>query len=115
MIRIGEFSSSGEGYRGRLILLGVEAELTLVPVAEAAAPNAPNYRIHADDSAEGREVGAAWMHHSERAGAYLALRIDDPQWPRAIRANLFRPTAESGPHQLFWQRRQRRREPDGRG
>ena len=46
------------------------------------------------------------------APAYVAIVIDDPLFPKAIRANLFRPTIEGQPHLLFWQRNQRRREPE---
>lgn len=110
MIRIGEFAAHGDGFRGRLTTLGFDAELTIIPAARSASPNAPDYRVHAGSSAEGREVGAGWSHTGERAGPYLALLIDDPQLPRAIRANLFGPSRDGDPHLLFWQRRQRRRD-----
>ncbi|MCA1200160.1 DUF736 domain-containing protein [Sphingomonas sp. R647] len=110
MIKIGEFMPQGDSYSGRLTMLGIDAALTIVPAISSAAPNAPAYRIHAGEGADGREIGAGWTHSGERSGPYLALLIDDPQLPRAIRANLFRPAIDGGPHQLFWQRHQRRRD-----
>lgn len=110
MIRIGEFTVQGDGYRGRLTTLGFDVELTLVPAARSDIRNAPDYRVHAGTSAEGPEIGAGWKRTGERAGAYVAVVIDDPQLPRAIRANLFRPGIAGQPHLLFWQRAQRRRD-----
>lgn len=110
MIRIGEFIASGDGYSGRLQTLGLDVALTIVPASPSEARNAPDYRVHAGEDAAAPEIGAGWKRSSERAGAYVALVIDDPQLPRAIRANLFRPAAEEQPHPLFWQRNLRRRD-----
>lgn len=110
MIRIGEFTVQGDGYCGRLTTLGIDAVVSIVPAARSDIRNAPDYRVHAGTSAEGPEIGAGWKRTGERAGAYVAIVIDDPQLPRAIRANLFRPGIEGQPHLLFWQRAQRRRE-----
>lgn len=110
MILIGEFSPDGDGYAGRLKTLGFDTALTIVPATRSDIRNAPAYRVHAGADADGPEVGAGWKRTGERAGAYIAVVIDDPQLPRAIRANLFRPTIENEPHLLFWQRVKRRRE-----
>lgn len=110
MIRIGEFTVQNEGYCGRLTTLGLDVELAIVPAAHSDVRNAPDYRVHAGPNAEGPEIGAGWKRSGARAGAYVAVVIDDPQLPRAIRANLFRPGIEGQPHLLFWQRPQRRRD-----
>lgn len=110
MIKIGEFHVRGDGFSGRLVTLGIDVALTLVPAPRNDIRNAPDYRVHADEDADGPEVGAAWKRTGERAGAYVALVIDDPQFPRPIRANLFRPAIEGEPHLLFWQRDQRKRD-----
>lgn len=112
MIKIGEFYARGDGYSGRLETLGFGADLIIVPATRTDIRNAPDYRVHVGENADGPEVGVAWKRTGERAGAYLAIVIDDPQLPRAICAKLFRPTVESQPHLLFWQRNQRRREPE---
>ena len=111
MIKIGDFNARGDGFLGRLATLGINAEVTIVPATRSDIRNAPDYRIHAGGDADGPEIGAGWKRTGERAGAYVAIVIDDPQLPRPIRANLFRPSIEGQPHQLFWQRNQRRREP----
>ena len=108
MIRIGEFRSIGDGFSGRLTTLGLDVALTIVPALPSDSKNAPQYRIHAGESAEGPEVGAGWKHDGKRAGAFVVLQIDDPQLPRPIRASLFRPATEGEPHPLFWQRQARR-------
>ena len=110
MIKIGEFQAQGDGFAGRLITLGIDVALTLVPATRSETRNAPDYRVHADEDADGPEVGAAWKRTGERAGAYVAVVIDDPQFPRPIRASLFRPAIEGQPHLFFWQRTRRRRE-----
>lgn len=110
MIRIGEFRAHGDSYSGRLVTLGIDVALTIAPAPRSDVRNAPDYRVHADEDADGPEVGAGWKRTGEKAGAYVAIVIDDPQFPRPIRANLFRPTVEGEPHLLLWQRHQRRRD-----
>lgn len=112
MIRIGAFQAQDQGYSGRLTTLGLDTAITIVPAAASENRNAPDYRVHAGEDAFGREIGAGWKRTGERAGAYVAIVLDDPQFPRAIRANLFRPVLEGEPHLLFWQRSQRRRDPE---
>lgn len=110
MIRIGEFIPHGDGFSGRLRTLGLDVALTIIPAARSDIRNAPDYRVHAGPDADGPEIGAGWKRTGERAGAYVAVVIDDPCFARTIRANLFRPSVEDQPYLLFWQRNQRRRE-----
>ncbi|MEG3089300.1 DUF736 domain-containing protein [Sphingomonas sp. PB4P5] len=110
MIKIGEFTPRDDGYFGRLVTLGIDVALTIAPATHKDANNAPDYRVYADEDANGPEVGAGWKRSSERAGEYVAVVIDDPQFSRAIRANLFSPTSEGQPHLLLWQRDQTRRD-----
>ncbi|WP_448662489.1 DUF736 domain-containing protein [Sphingomonas sp. CJ20] len=112
MITIGAFFADGDGFRGRLETLGLSAALTIVPAGPGGVRNAPDYRLHFGDGAEGPEIGAGWKRTGERAGAYLAIVIDDPQFARPIRANLFRPTIAGQPHLLVWQRAPRRHAPE---
>ncbi len=108
MIRIGEFHARGEVYTGRFVTLGIDAALTIVPAAHSDTKNAPDYRVHAGEDADGPEIGAGWKRTGERAGPYVAITIDDPFLARPVRANLFRPAVEGEAHLLFWQRSQRR-------
>lgn len=112
MINIGEFHARGDGFVGRVETLAFGAALTIVPAVRSEARNAPDYRVHAGEDGDGPEVGACWKRTGRKAGDYLAVVIDDPLFPKPIRANLFRPTVEGQPHLLFWQRNQRSREPE---
>lgn len=112
MTNIGEFHVRGDGFAGRLETLAIGAALTIVPAARSDTRNAPDYRVHAGEHGDGPEVGAGWKRTGRKAGDYVAVVIDDPLFPKPIRANLFRPTIEGQPHLLFWQRNQRRREPE---
>jgi uncharacterized protein (DUF736 family) len=112
MINIGEFHPRGDGFSGRLETLSIGAALTIQPAPRSDIRNAPDYRVHAGEDGTGPEVGAGWKRTGEKAGPYVAIVIDDPLFPRPIRANLFRPTAEGQPHLLFWQRNRRGREPE---
>lgn len=110
MINIGEFNERGDGFAGRLETFAIGAALTIVSAQRSDARNAPDYRVHVGENGDGPEVGAGWKRTGEKARAYVAIVIDDPVFPRPIRANLFRPAVEGQPHLLFWQRNQRRRE-----
>jgi len=110
MINIGEFNARDDGFNGRLETLAIGCALTIVPATRSDIRNAPDYRVHVGETGDGPEVGAGWKRTGEKAGAYVAIVIDDPVLPRPIRANLFRPAIEGQPYLLFWQRNQRRRD-----
>ncbi len=91
MSLIGQFNRTKSGYAGRVRTLVIDAELVLVAAEHSDAENAPDYRIYlgTDDGAEvGPEVGAAWKRTGEKAGAYVALQIDDPTFGHPIRQSL---------------------------
>ncbi len=103
MTQIGLFTRTPDGYRGRLQTLCLDAQLALVAV-EAVAPRGPDYRVHLGDDADGPDIGAGWRRTSEKAGSYVALVLDDPQFARPIRANLFPVGAESSTLRVVWSR-----------
>lgn len=105
-MRIGTFAAADDGFAGRLHTLTLDVPLTLVPANTSDSENAPDYRVMAGDDDEAREVGAAWRHVGEKAGAFLALVIDDPAFVRPLRANLFRVDGDA--HVLVWSRPSRR-------
>jgi len=109
MTHIGSFTRTTGGYTGRLRTLTLDVELTLVTLDKSDAENAPDYRIHLGDDADGPEVGAGWKHSSKKAGAYVALLIDDPVFTQPIRANLFQTDADGSTFHLLWNRRSRRK------
>jgi uncharacterized protein (DUF736 family) len=108
MTHIGSFTRTTGGYSGRLRTLTLDVELTLVTLDKGDAGNAPDYRIHLGEDTEGPEVGAGWKHSGKKAGAYVALLIDDPIFTQPIRANLFQTDADGSTFHLLWNRRSRR-------
>ncbi len=94
MAHIGAFSRPPDGYCGRLRTLSLDVELTLVPADAGDGENAPNYRVHAGDSADGANVGARWKRTSEKVGDYVAPLIDDPVFTQPIRARLVKTDAK---------------------
>ncbi len=109
MTHIGSFTRTTGGYSGRLRTLTLDVELTLVTLDKSDAENAPDYRIHLGEDTEGPEVGAGWKHSGKKAGAYVALLIDDPVFTQPIRANLFQADADGSTFHLLWNRRSRRK------
>ncbi len=89
MSLIGEFTRTKSGYGGRIRTLALDAALVLVPAEHSDAENAPDYRVHLGDDADGPEVGAGWKRTGEKAGEYVSLQLDDPTFAQPIRANLF--------------------------
>jgi uncharacterized protein (DUF736 family) len=105
MTCIGTFTTTREGFSGRLQTLTIDRALTLVPSEHADADNAPDYRILAGEGDETVEVGVGWKRTGDKAGAYVAVVIDDPALLQPLRANLFR--ADGDRHVLMWSRRAR--------
>jgi uncharacterized protein (DUF736 family) len=103
---IGSLVSVDGGFAGRLHTVTLDVVLTLVPVPESDNESAPDYRVMAGEHDEAREVGAAWKHVGEKAGAFVTLQIDDPAFPRPLRANLFKANGDA--HVLVWTRPNRR-------
>ncbi len=106
MAQIGTFTRKDDGFFGRIRTLTLDAEVTILPIDETDAENAPNHRIFAD----GLEVGAAWDRTGERAGAYLSVTIDDPSFVEPIRARMFESDTRKDTWNLHWSRKSRRDE-----
>lgn len=100
---IGTFRSAGDGFAGRIRTLLLDAELTIVPAQPSDAENAPAWRILIGDPVDAIEIGAGWNRSGERAGAFVALQIDDPALATPLRANLLRSTQDES-YQLLWSR-----------
>ena len=101
-MRIGTFVEHDGGYAGRLQTATLDIELALVPAVPADNEKAPDYRVMAGTDDRAREVGAGWKHVGKKAGDYVSLQIDDPAFPRSLRANLFK--ADGDQHVLIWSR-----------
>ena len=110
MTCIGTFTTSRDGFSGRLRTLTVDRALTIVPTEHTDAENAPDYRVLAGEGDKAIEVGACWKRTGDKAGAYVAVLIDDPALVQPLRANLFR--ADDQTHVLMWSRAVRREAKD---
>jgi uncharacterized protein (DUF736 family) len=102
MTQIGNFTSTETGYSGRIQTMSLDAIVTLIPAEPSESENAPDYRIILGDDENGPEIGAGWKRSGEKAGAFLALQIDDPAFVQPLRANLFKDGDNS--HVLVWNR-----------
>ena len=103
MAKIGAFSKTEHGYKGRVRTLTLNTEVELV-LTEAGGEGAPQYRIYSGTS----EVGAAWEKTSEFGIDYLSLKLDDPTFPAPIYASLFADN-EGDKYSLVWQRPTKKR------
>ena len=102
MTQIGQFAATEDGFAGRLRSVTLDAALTLVPAEPSETENAPDYRVMMGEEGDQTEVGAGWKRVGEKAGAYVAVQIDDPAFAYPLRANLFQADARS--HVLLWNR-----------
>jgi uncharacterized protein (DUF736 family) len=102
MTQIGNFSATEAGYSGHIQTISLDAIVTLIPAEPSESENAPDYRIILGDDEHGPEIGAGWKRSGEKAGAFVALQIDDPAFVQPLRANLFKDGDNS--HVLVWNR-----------
>ena len=105
-MHIGKFVAADGGFVGRLHMLTLDIDITLVPAEPSDSENAPDYHVLAGPDDEAREIGAGWKHVGEKAGDYVTVQIDDPMFVRPLRANLFRGAGSD--HVLVWSRPSRR-------
>jgi uncharacterized protein (DUF736 family) len=110
MRAIGTFASTGDGFVGHLRTLTLDIPLSIVAAEVTDTAKAPDYRVLAGEGDETYEVGAGWKQTGERAGAYVAIVIDDPALAAPLRANLF--ASDAGTHVLTWSRPVRRKAKD---
>jgi uncharacterized protein (DUF736 family) len=110
MTCIGSFRATRDGFSGRVQTLTIDRALTLVSTEHRDADSAPDYRILAGDGEDVFEVGAGWKRTGDKAGAYVAVLIDDPAFGQPLRANLFQ--SDKRVHVLMWQRAARREAKD---
>jgi len=85
MATIGQLKRNRESdtYTGTLRTLTLRADIALRRV-DRTSEKAPDYRITAD----GAEVGAAWIRPTKKGGQYVSLVLDDPSFPAPVWANL---------------------------
>lgn len=103
MAQIGTFTRNDDGFFGRVRTLIFDAEVSILPIEDSDAENAPNHRVFCN----GVEVGAAWDRTGDKAGSYLSLTIDDPSFVEPIRARLFESDTRKDTWNLHWTRRKK--------
>lgn len=112
-MRIGIFRQHGEIYRGRLQSLMLDLPLVLVKAERGESPRAPDWRVHIEENESGSligpDIGAGWIREGGSVGHFIALLIDCPVLPCALKANLMPSSRKEGDHVLFWSRRPRPR------
>src|SRR3546814_3076337 len=59
---------------------------------------------HSFPTRRSSDLGAGWNRTGERAGAFIAVQIDDPAFAVPLRANLLRASQKDGEHHLLWSR-----------
>src|SRR3546814_8872684 len=103
-LRISDGSSDVCSSDLRLHTLTCDAAITIVRAQPSAAENAPEGRLLLGNAASGIEIGAGGNRTGERAGAFIAVQIDDPAFAVPLRANLLRASQKDGEHHLLWSR-----------
>ncbi len=103
MATIGSVTRRDDGrYEGELKTLSVRVAVAIVPVADKATENQPDYRV----LSEGVEIGAGWLRTGQMSGKeYVALSIAAPELgPRTLYANLGRAAGQPDPdiYALIW-------------
>ena len=109
-MKIGYFVTADGGFAGHITTLTLDIGVILLATEPSDSENAPDYRVIAGEDDEAREIGAAWKHVGEKAGAYVAIQIDDPVFVQPLRANLFQ--GDGNEHVLVWSRPSRREKAD---
>jgi uncharacterized protein (DUF736 family) len=109
-MHIGTFQKVIGGYAGHLRTLSLDKEVRILPADRKATPAAPDWRVVLAKGDTRTEIGAGWSQESATAGAYIAVQLDCPSWPRAVRANLLRSDSDPATFVLLWSRRTARRE-----
>lgn len=100
---IGRFTESADGTLiGHTRTLFFRSDkVVFEPVADAASPRAPAYRVYTGDEIE---LGAAWRKAGKGSGTvYYDVKLDDPTFARPIFCRLVQPKQGTG-FLLVWER-----------
>jgi uncharacterized protein (DUF736 family) len=103
MATIGSVTKRDDGrYEGELRTLTVRADIAIVPVADKASANQPDYRV----LSQGIEIGAGWLRKGQTSGKeYVSLSISAPELgAHTLYANLGRAAGQTDPdvYALIW-------------
>ena len=57
----------------------------------------PDYSIeYMPRNGSSRPIGAGWIKNGERAGDFISMTLDDPDWPSSLYLTAFPPAKERG-------------------
>ena len=103
MATIGTVTRKDDGrYTGELRTLSLRVDIEIVPIADKASANLPDFRVLADDL----DIGAGWVRQGQASGKeYISLSLAAPELgPRILYANLGRPAGQTDPDvfALIW-------------
>ncbi len=90
-------------FKGHLTTATIRAPLEIIPVADKAAANHPDYRVYLNSA----DVGGGWNKENRQNGnPYVSITIDDPVLPDTINANLGRAAGQDDPNvmAIIWNR-----------
>lgn len=108
MAHIGTFIRTTDGYTGTIKTLSLNAKVRFIPAKSTEGENAPDYRLVVGTDSE---IGAGWKRVGEKAGDYVSVVLDDPNFVQPIHANLIRADGEQKNFVLLWRRPGKREKP----
>jgi uncharacterized protein (DUF736 family) len=103
MATIGSVTKREDGrFEGELRTLTIRADIAILPVADKASANQPDYRV----LSQGIEIGAGWLRKGQTSGKeYVSLSISAPELGQhTLYANLGRAAGQTDPdvYALIW-------------
>jgi uncharacterized protein (DUF736 family) len=97
--KIGTFTRDGDGFRGSIVTLSVQALDVRIEPRMTVKQGDPSHIVLIG----GATLGAAWSRPASRGNAVLELELDDPSFAAPISAELI-PSADDGNFDLIWHR-----------
>lgn len=96
---LAQIGLDGVEFRGHVQLGNrLDGTLTLRKHRRAGtSSNNPDYSIEYTPRSGGtRPIGAGWIENGERAGDFISMTLDDPDWPSPLYLTAFPPAKERG-------------------
>lgn len=102
MANIGTFTKTENGFTGTIRTLALSVKANIVPDEHKASEAAPDYRVFSGTV----ELGAGWKRTARNGEQreYVSVKLDDPNFPAAIHANLVQTEGDESVYSLIWSR-----------
>ncbi|MGV1681733.1 DUF736 domain-containing protein [Sphingopyxis sp. NJF-3] len=101
---IGGLCKYGDVYTGRLLTLGLDATIMIVPAPPCDDEGAPDWHVILGDEVSDDEIGNGWNRIDAESGDCIAIQIDSPVLAAPLRATLLLDVIFDDAHPLCWQR-----------